>query len=360
MPSLGPDAAIWHYDGRSATRHFPRVGWDADGVTLTWDGGASGPHPWRALKALGGTRGQSVYGLAGAPGWRLVFAGPPPPDFAIHLPLPARYGRWIDRIGLPRAIALFGVVAAVVVFVVLRAPAWIAPHIPQSWENRLGDAIAGDLGGRICRTEASRAALDRLTRDLGGGPPVRAVEIVNVPMVNAVALPGGRILLFDGLLDKAETPDEVAGVLAHEIGHVRHRDTMAALVRQLGLSVVLGGLDGQVGGVFNGLLSMSFSRDAERNADGYSIAALKQADISPEGTARFFDRLGGGKQGEASERATSWMASHPVSAERKDAFLDSRIKGHAYRPALSPAEWTALRRACRDDKDVQPAVDFGF
>jgi predicted Zn-dependent protease len=179
-------------------------------------------------------------------------------------------------------------------------------------------------------------------------------------MVNAVALPGGRILIFDGLLKQAQSPDELAGVLAHEIGHVRHRDTMAAMVRQLGLSVVLGGLDGQMGGTLNGLLAMSYSRDAERSADGYSMDALKRADVSPDGVAGFFDRMGGGKKGEAAERTMSWMASHPVSAERKSAFLKTKIKGHVYRPSLSPAQWQALLRACRDDKDVRPAVDFGL
>ncbi len=360
MSSIGPAANIWHYDGQSATRHFPSVLWDGEGVSLRWDGGESGPHRWSSIVALGGTGGQSAYGLKGEAGWRLVFAGSPPADFAIHLPLPARYGRWIDRIGLTKAIALFSVLAALTVLLVLRAPGWIAPYIPQSWENRLGDAIAGDLGGRVCSTPASRAALDTLATRLGGGPPVRVIEIVNVPMVNAVALPGGRILIFDGLLAQAKSPDELAGILAHEIGHVRNRDTMAAMVRQLGLSVVLGGLNGQVGGVLNGLLSLSYSRDAERNADGYSIAALKSANISPEGVAGFFDRMGGGKKGEPAERAMSWMASHPVSAERKSAFLKSKVPDHSYEHALTPAQWHAMLRACRDDKTVKPPVQLSL
>jgi hypothetical protein len=344
MSSIGPAANIWHYDGQSATRHFPSVLWDGQGVSLRWDGGESGPHRWSSIVALGGTGGQSAYGLKGEAGWRLVFAGSPPADFAIHLPLPARYGRWIDRIGLTKAIALFSVLAALTVLLVLRAPG----------------SIAGDLGGRVCSTPASRAALDTLATRLGGGPPVRVIEIVNVPMVNAVALPGGRILIFDGLLAQAKSPDELAGILAHEIGHVRNRDTMAAMVRQLGLSVVLGGLNGQVGGVLNGLLSLSYSRDAERNADGYSIAALKSANISPEGVAGFFDRMGGGKKGEPAERAMSWMASHPVSAERKSAFLKSKVPDHSYEQALTPAQWHAMLRACRDDKTVKPPVQLSL
>jgi len=353
MTSAGPDESIWHYDGARATRHHPRLDWTVDGFSLDWGTGRSGPHRWSALVPMDGTAGRSVYGLRGESGWRLGFAGPPPEDFAVHLPLPARYGRWIDRIGLWRALGLFAVLAAAVIFLVLNAPGWIAPWIPRSWEDRLGDAMVGDFGGRLCETPASRAALEKLRRQLGPDVPIRSIAIANIGMVNAVALPGGRILLFNDLLSEAKSPDELAGVLAHEIGHVRHRDTMAALVRQLGLSVVLGGFDGQVGGAVNGLLAMSYSRDAERAADGYSIAALRAANISPLPTAAFFDRLAKVSGGETIERATSWMASHPVSAERRAAFERSAVKGHLYAPALTRVEWTALVDACTDDPDVK-------
>ena len=358
MTSAGPDAGIWHYDGVSATRHHPRLDWSADGFSLDWGAGRSGPHPWGALVPIDGMGGRSVYGLRGESGWRLGFAGPPPADFAIHLPLPARYGRWIDRIGLWRAIGLFTVIAAGVVFLVLSAPGWIAPYIPRSWEDRLGDAIVGDFGGRLCETPASGAALEKLRRALGPDVPIRSIAIANVGMVNAITLPGGRILLFDDLVSEAKSPDELAGVLAHEIGHVRNRDTMTALVRQLGLSVLLGGFNGQVGGTVNGLLAMSYSREAERAADRYSIDALRAANISPLPTAAFFDRLGSLAGGERLERATSWMASHPVSAERKAAFERSAVKGHRYAPALTAEEWKALVDVCTDDPDVRKKGDF--
>lgn len=358
MTSLGPDESIWHYDGTSATRHQPRIDWTAETFSLSWADGVSGPHRWGDLLPVGGMGARSVYGLRDVPGWRLGFTGPPPETFAVHLPLPARYGRWIDRIGLGRAIALFGAIAAAVVFVVLRAPGWIAPHIPYSWEARLGDAMVGDFGGRLCETPASRAAIARLQAQLGDDVRIRQIAIANIDMVNAVALPGGRILLFNGLLKEAKSPDEVAGVLAHEIGHVRHRDTMTALVRQLGLSVVLGGFNGRVGGAVNGLLAMSYSREAERAADSYSIARLKASDISPLPTAAFFERMGKRAGGEQMERAASWMASHPVSAQRKAAFTGSAVKGHSYRASLSPVQWQAMVNACKDDPDVVKGFDL--
>jgi Zn-dependent protease with chaperone function len=75
-----------------------------------------------------------------------------------------------------------------------------------------------------------------------------------------VALPGGNVILFDGLVKQARSPDEVAGVLAHEIGHVREKHVMQALLRQMGLAVVLGGIDGNSGALVNNMLSMSYSR----------------------------------------------------------------------------------------------------
>lgn len=360
MTSVGPAETIWHFDGTSATRRHPVIDWTADGFSLSWEGGGSGPHRWADLAPVTGTSGRSVYGLRGTTGWRLGFTGPPPEAFAIHLPLVARYGRWVDRLGLWRAMAIFGVIAAATIFVILRAPQWIAPWIPQSWENRLGDTMVGDFGGRLCETPASKAALEKLRRQLGEDVPIRQIGIANIKMVNAVALPGGHIIIFNDLISEAKSPDELAGVLAHEIGHVRHRDTLTALVRQLGLSVVLGGVDGQVGGAVNSLLSLSYSRDAERAADQYSIEALRGADISPLPTAAFFAKLGKLSGSASIERSTSWMASHPVSSERQKAFERSAKKGHRYKPSLTAAEWQALTNACTDDKDVEPMFDFGF
>jgi len=360
MTETGPDQSIWHYDGTSGTRHHPRLDWNAETFSLRWEGGASGPHRWGELIPMSGTGGRSVYGLKGNTGWRLGFAGRPPEDFAVHLPMPARYGRWIDRLGLWRAVALFGVIAAGTVYLAVRAPGWIAPHVPQSWENRLGDSLVGDFGGRICETPASVDAIEKLRNSLGDDVPLRRISIVNVKMVNAIALPGGHVMIFDQLLQEAGSPDELAGVLAHEIGHVRNRDTMTALVRQFGLSLVLGGFGGDLGNTLNGLLALSYSRDAEREADRYAIEALQQANISPLPTAAFFARLGKQAGDERLERVTNWMASHPVSAERRTAFEKSAREGHRYEPSLTPAEWQALLNACKDDPTVAPATQSLF
>jgi beta-barrel assembly-enhancing protease len=355
----GADAGIrpWHYDGRNGNRWRPLILLEGAGFRLSGEGWDSGPYVWADLVALSDPAGRAVYGLKREPGWRLGFDGPPPRELLPYLPAASRYGGIFDRFGLAQAATACAVAAAVILFIGLKAPGWIAPHIPRSWEDKLGDAMIGDFGGRICGTPQGIDALDRLKAKIDPDRMARTIEVANIPMVNAITLPGGRIIIFDGLLQQAKSGDEVAGVLGHEIGHVEHRDTMAALVRQLGLSVVLGGFNGNVGGYVNGLLSLSYGRDAEAAADSVSIDRMRAADISPADTAGFFDRMGGGARtaGKAAQ-AMTWLSSHPLSESRRAAFANSAQKGHVYAPVLDAGQWQALKGMCAGD----PKVEKGF
>lgn len=350
---------VWHYDGRNALKRWPELRLEEGGFRLmegAWEGD---PVVWADLSFISDRGEARIYGHSHLPGWRLGFEGEIPAEIAAHLPAHSRYGAWIDRVGLTRAALAFAGIAAVAVFIGLKTPGWVAPFVPLSWERKLGDAMVGDFGGRFCRTGPGQDALRKLVARLEGPDDGPAVEVANIGMVNAVALPGGRIIIFQGLIDKAKSADEVAGVLGHEMGHVRHRDTIQALIRQLGLSVVLGGFSGDVGGYVNGALSMSYSRDAEARADKASIEALKRANISPLDTAAFFDRMAKGEKamGRMAD-ALNYMSSHPLSESRRKAFAKSAIKEHRYGEALSPAEWQALRSMCKNDPKV--AKDDGF
>ena len=349
-----PDFSVWHYDGESAVRRTPEMVVRADGFVLVEDGVSGEPIGWNQLVAQGVTRGEAVYGLKDRPGWRIGLAGEIPPAIADRLPREARYGGVIDRWGLGRASLAFGVVAAAVVAVVASAPRWIAPYVPPSFEQKLGDAMVGDFGGRFCNGPGGQAALDKLTRALNrDGVPLK-VRVAKMRMVNAVALPGGNIVIFDQLLRDAKSPDEAAGVLGHEIGHVANRDVLQALLRQTGLSVVMGGMSGNVGGYANALLAATYSREAEQAADIYSIAAMDRAAISPAATAGFFQRLSviDKKLGEASV-ALNYLSTHPLSADREKQFASSAKPGRSYQPALTRDEWEALVDICRNDPDVR-------
>ncbi|WP_109809545.1 M48 family metallopeptidase [Sphingosinithalassobacter portus] len=350
------DFLLWHYDGKSATRRSV--------VPQTRDGGfvladpesdwIGDPVAWSDLVVIRQQRGHSAYGHRDRPGWRIGFTGDAPPEFAALLPKNEHYGKWVDKIGLWPAVGTFATLAVVAIFVLFQSPQWLAPLVPQSWENNLGDAMIGDFGNRYCRTPESAAALQALVREIDPKGEARQVEIANIPMVNAITLPGGHILLFDGLVQAADSPDELAGVLGHELGHVRHRDSMAGLLRQIGVGLFLGGFGGEAGNTLSNLVTLSYGRKAEAAADGVAIERLEAADISPKATADFFAKLAR-KEG-SNARVMSFLSSHPVSDDRRRRFETSVVAGRAYRSALTNEQWQAVRNACRDDPNVASPI----
>jgi beta-barrel assembly-enhancing protease len=356
--------SAWHYDGRSAVRRNVEIDSIAGQFFLVETERRHGPFAFADLTYVGEQNGADVYGLDDIDGWRLGLVGTIPAALASALPAKRRYGGWIDRLGIGPAAIGFAAISAVVVAVVLLSPQWLAPLIPASVEKSMGDALVGDFGGRFCHTDAGKAALDKLVRSLDPDPESLQFEVAKIDILNAVALPGGKVILFDGLVKQAKSPDEVAGVLAHEIGHVRERHVMQSLLRQMGLSVVLGGLDGTGGSMLSGALSVSYTRGSEQEADRYSMKALSGASISPVATAAFFDRLAElSGETEGNKRLNSmagYISSHPLSADRKKAFQNSVVKGKDYKPALTSAEWIELKTMCTQDRKAKSGFGLDF
>ncbi len=328
----------WHYDGRSAMRHAVAV--ELDGGALRLGGETV---PIAELRPIG-DRARAVFARTGHEGWRLGFDSPLPPEWRAALPRQEHHGGLLDRIGVVPALLVCALVAAIAAVGMWRGSALLARLMPERWEMALGDSLTGDFGGGTCHGMAGQRALNALAARLAtdGRPPT--VHVVDLGLVNAVALPGRRVLIFDGLLREAKSPDEVAGVLGHEMGHVVNRDAMAGIIRNFGVSLLLGGADG--GAIANALLTSRYSRAAERGADAHALASLAHAHISPAATAAFFERLADGESrlGRAAT-VLGYVSSHPLSAERRQLFRANRA-GLPYRPALDPAQWRALRTIC--------------
>jgi Zn-dependent protease with chaperone function len=342
------DASL--FDGVTARRHPVTVALEDQALAV------AGPETPRYEVPLAGVvRGNDSATLArrDQPGWRLVFAGPVPEAVTGRLPPPARYGRLIDRWGLGRAAAGFAVISAVLAGAVLTAPAWLGPMVPQAAENRIGAALVPDFAGSVCHTPAGDAALRKLMAEIdpgGAKAPIR-VEVIKLAQVNAAALPGGRIIVLSGLLEAAKSPDELAGVLAHEAGHVRERHVMQGLLRQFGLSVLLSGATGTAPSSIGQLTALRFTRKLEDRADRYALARLNDAKISPAGIAGFFDRA----RSKAPEDGSWWryLSDHPEADQRQNLFRQAVRRGAAYRPALNPSEWKALSEICSDDTEAK-------
>ncbi|MDG5747956.1 M48 family metallopeptidase [Qipengyuania sp. XHP0207] len=350
-------AASW-YDGKSALRHEGSASWDGlDRLSLA----APTSHIAVPLSDLefGEARSETIiYRRASEPDFRLTLPAAMPPGLSRHLPEKQVYGGWIDRVGLGRAAVGFGLVSIAAVALFMTAPDWLGPRVPESWERNLGQAMIGDFGGRLCSTPDGDAALAKLLDEVDPAQTQVNARVANIDMVNAVALPGAQVLLFDGIIQQAESPEELAGVLAHEVGHVRERHVMTALLRQFGMSVLLAGANTGVGDTVFGLAAMGYTRDAEREADRYARARLAESNISPLGAAGFFERMAEeyGDDGE-SNAVVGWLASHPAAGERARDFRNAAREGADYPPVLSDAEFDALKTMCADDPDVE---EFDF
>jgi beta-barrel assembly-enhancing protease len=356
--------SAWHFDGKTAVRRLVEVQASDKHFLLIEPDRQHGPFGFAELHYVGEQNGAAVYRLDGDDGWRLGLTGPVPTELAPMLPAKRKYGGFIDRIGLGPASIAFALASVAAVAVVVMTPQWLAPLVPAGVEKKMGDALVGDFGGRFCDAPKGRAALAKLTKSLDPNAGELQVEVANIDMLNAVALPGGKVVLFQGLLDQAKSPDEVAGVLAHEIGHVRERHVMQGLLRQMGLAVVLGGFDGNGGATLNNLLSTTYTRESEKEADDHSIKAMTKASISPQGTSEFFERLA---QMDGSDRMdkdgqgralANYTSSHPLSDDRKNLFRKSRVKGKVYQPSLTYDEWIELKTMCAQDRNVKSGWGF--
>jgi predicted Zn-dependent protease len=241
-----------------------------------------------------------------------------------------------------------------VVYLVPIAADQIAPLVPPTLERRLGEAVDNQVlalfGRKTCANPAGQAALRKLSGKLTGGietPLPADIAVLGSSTPNAIALPGGRIYLFEGLLRRANDVDEIAGVLAHEIGHVAHRDGLRKVIQTSGSAFLLGLLFGDVTGagalIFLGraLIDSSYSRNAEMIADRYAADIMLSLGRSPKPMGAFLLRVTGGQKNDP----LPFLASHPVSEDRLKA-LGAREPETPGPPLLTDEEWRALKSIC--------------
>jgi Zn-dependent protease with chaperone function len=231
----------------------------------------------------------------------------------------------------------------------------LAPLVPNALERRIGDAADGQIrvmfGGKACNGNAAgRAAFFKLIRNLstaaGIETPVRA-DVLDTPVANAFALPGGKVYLFSGLLAKAENVDEIAGVLAHELGHVSHRDNTRNMIYSGGTSFLIGLLFGDVTGsgalIFasRSLFTASYTRDAEQRADDFSIQVMRRLGRPTRPMGELIFRITGNE----ADKTLSILANHPFTEDRLKHLTDEDRPANGP-PLLSAAEWTELKAIC--------------
>lgn len=203
--------------------------------------------------------------------------------------------------------------------------------ISQQQEIQLGRQYAAEINRELPIVEDATIHRyinllgDRIARQ-GGRNIDYTFYVVNTAAVNAFAVPGGFIYVNRGLIERTENLSELAGVLAHEIGHVEERHSVEQLERMqranLGLSmayILLGRRPGtleQAGvQVAGAAIFAGFSRSAENEADAVAVPLLVSAGINPNGLVSFFYKLLEEQQRQPST-VEQWFSTHPLTRDR--------------------------------------------
>jgi Zn-dependent protease with chaperone function len=347
-----------YYDGMSSRRRTVALAF-ADQLEINGDGGALAQWPYADIRRADAPSGTLRLTCLAAPALaRLEIRDP-----IVAAELTARCTRLDENIpgrhgvgaivGWSLAAALSIVV--VVLFGVPLAADRLTPLVPQALERRLGEVSDGQVktvfGGKICDNASGQAAFSKLVnalREAAGLDTSVQSAVLSSPVPNAFALPGGKIYLFRGLLAKAENPDEIAGVLAHELGHLKHRDNMRALIYNGGTSFLIGLLFGDVTGssavIFasRSIVTASYTREAEQNADTVSIDVMHKLGRPTKPMGELLFRVTG-KEG---DKSLSFLASHPLTEDRL-ARMSREDAAPSGPPLLSADEWASLKAICR-------------
>ena len=153
--------------------------------------------------------------------------------------------------------------------------------------------------------------------------------------------------MFHGLIAHSESADELAAVLAHELAHVQQRHVMQGMVRDLGMSLILSATLGDMSTIAalaadtgRLMLTLSYSRASEAEADRIAYATLQRAGIRGAGMQAFFQRMA--KSGDGSQ-VPAFLSTHPQPAQRAQRF--SQLQGS---PGLNTQQWQAVKQLCSD------------
>lgn len=223
--------------------------------------------------------------------------------------------------------------------------------VMRQLEKFLGSETAGDLA---CSSPEGDRALQKMATRLSDqidSPYDLNIRVLNHEMVNAFAVPGGNIVLFDGLIQDATSPEMVAGVLAHEFGHVINRDSTRLMLQTAGSAGILGMLLGDFAGgaavllVSDQLITASYQQDAEADADAFAHDVLGSAGLPSAPLGDFFLLIK--EQFGEVDGLLSHLVSHPdldgraIAAQEADTIGDDWFK-----KVLTAREWEALRAIC--------------
>jgi beta-barrel assembly-enhancing protease len=329
------DLQAYYLDGRTAVRRRAKVGLTRTGLRIALEEGESLFWPFEAIR-----QSRSFYGKEQI---RLERGGDTPeilqvpatlfvrklkevsPEWKGRFRAPARRKKWAAVVLLSIAGAA-GVTTGLYFWGIPALASFLTPYIPVVWEEQLGESVIDTLAPaeKRCldpaRAQRLESILNKLNSSASPSPYSFRVMVVNFPAVNAFAAPGGTIVIFQGLLERTRTAEELAGVMAHEMQHILRRHATRALLQQLSMKVILAAATGDATGLAYGLEGAStlgmlrYNRQNEEEADREAVRMLMAAGIDPGGLTTFFEAIQ--REDEKSLKLPAYFSTHPELKER--------------------------------------------
>ena len=271
------------------------------------------------------------------------------PPLAALAVLPAPVGRRVAALGATLAV-LVGLFWVAIDY----GTEYAAPWLPYSLQAKLGESVFEELVADKdeCQGKPGLEAINALANKLAqaaGYEHEIVVHVIEGGPVNAFTLPGGILVFYSDLIEQAKDRSQVAGVLAHEIGHVVHHHPIKGIARQYGIELlaklVSGGYSDLLNTLTSGgniLLALRNGRAFEREADTTGVALLEKLEFRADGIAGFFEQMMEKEPKDAASAAGIW-SSHPPTRER----IAATKRPATGTPAFSDADWKALRDVCK-------------
>jgi Zn-dependent protease with chaperone function len=259
--------------------------------------------------------------------------------------------------------------SCLVILVILALITWAIPRmfrgavdatvdvLPYSVDEAIGEAVweQMDLGGPEVDDPLVRAAIRSILDRLQPFAEIPEAEfefkVVEQDIANAFALPGGYFVVFTGLITRSDSPEQVAGVIAHEMAHVTRRHGLRRIAHSIGMwagvSILFGSTDALTGAALDlfTLASVnSYSQDQETDADLEGARMLLAAGIDPQGLAQFFSLMKE-EYGDVPD-ALAWTSTHPQHEDRIAAIEDYVDEFGDGRDYISlDLDWAAVKAA---------------
>lgn len=268
-------------------------------------------------------------------------------------------------------VLLGGFIALITAVILPLAAEATVRWLPRSAEVSLGRKIESEMvkklfdagkmpnGIRVCTYQPGVAALAKIFQGLRPGLPPDlklTVTVLEADFANALALPGDRILVFSKLFEMTDHPNALAGIIAHELGHIVARDPIRALVERGSGTILLRLLVGEkIGGQMDDLVSQKLltaanTRDMEHSADVVALKLMESAGWDSTAFAGFFAKLM--QQGNSGGDQPALFATHPATSDRMDFVLKAPKTGDNV--ALNDKEWADLKALC--SQTTEPTI----